>query len=84
METSPSMDFQEIKRVIESIEGVKNAHHFHVWRIGEKDIIFECHVEVEDMPINQAQNIIDRIREKLKGYEITYVTIRLEGERRRG
>ncbi len=81
MEASPNMDFQEIKRVIESIEGVKNAHHFHVWRIGEKDIIFECHVEVEDMPISQAQNIIDRIGEKLKGYGITHVTIQLESDR---
>ena len=84
MEASPNMDFQEIKRVIESIEGVKNAHHFHVWRIGEKDIIFECHVEVEDMPISQAQNIIDRIGEKLKGYGITHVTIQLESDRCRG
>ncbi len=84
MEASPNMDFQEIKRVIESIEGVKNAHHFHVWRIGEKDIIFECHVEVEDMPISQAQNIIDRIGEKLKGYGITHVTIQLESNRCRG
>ncbi len=49
MEAAPDLDLEEIKREIESIPGIRNAHHFHVWRIGEKEIHFECHVEVDDM-----------------------------------
>ncbi len=81
MEASPELDLEAIKAEIESIPGVKNAHHFHAWRIGEKEIHFECHVEVDDMPISEAQWIIDKIEGKLKKYGITHVTVQLEADR---
>ena len=81
MEASPELDLEAIKAEIESIPGVKNAHHFHAWRIGEKEIHFECHVEVDDMPISEAQWIIDRVEEALKKYGITHVTVQLEADR---
>ncbi|EHR78748.1 cobalt transporter [Thermococcus litoralis DSM 5473] len=81
MEASPNLNFEEIKREIESIPGVKNAHHFHAWRVGEKEIHFECHVEVNDMPLSEAQKLIDDIAERLKSFGITHVTIQLEAGR---
>ncbi|MBC7108913.1 MAG: cation transporter [Methanomassiliicoccales archaeon] len=81
MEASPNLNFEEIKREIESIPGVKNAHHFHAWRVGEKEIHFECHVEVNDMPLSEAQKLIDNIAERLKSFGITHVTIQLEAGR---
>lgn len=81
MEASPNLDFNEIKREIESIPGVKNAHHFHAWRVGEKEVHFECHVEVNDMLISEAQQIIDVIAERLRRFGITHVTVQLEAGR---
>ncbi|WP_175060361.1 cation diffusion facilitator family transporter [Thermococcus sp. 2319x1] len=81
MEASPNLNFEEIKHEIESIPGVKNAHHFHAWRIGEREIHFECHVEVNDMPISEAQGVIDEIEERLKRFGIAHVTVQLETER---
>ncbi|ASJ06757.1 cation diffusion facilitator family transporter [Thermococcus pacificus] len=81
MEASPELDFEVIKREIESIPGVKNAHHFHAWRIGEKEIHFECHVEVDDMPVSKGQAIIDEVEERLRKYGITHVTVQLEVNR---
>lgn len=82
MEAAPDLDLDEIKREIESIPGIRNAHHFHVWRIGgEKEIHFECHVEVDDMPISEAQRLIDEIEERLKRFGITHVTVQLEAGR---
>ncbi|ALV63420.1 Cobalt-zinc-cadmium resistance protein CzcD [Thermococcus sp. 2319x1] len=78
MEASPNLNFEEIKHEIESIPGVKNAHHFHAWRIGEKEIHFECHVEVNDMPISEAQGVIDEIEGRLKRFGIAHVTVQLE------
>lgn len=78
METSPDIDLEEIKNEIEKIEGVRNAHHFHAWRVGEKDVFLECHVDVEDMPISQAQKIIDEIQRRLEKFGITHVTIQME------
>ncbi|AMM54010.1 cation diffusion facilitator family transporter [Pyrococcus kukulkanii] len=81
MEASPGLDFEEIKRRIEKIPGVKNAHHFHAWRIGEDEVHFECHVSVEDMPISRGQEIIDRIEEILREYGVKHVTVQLEVDR---
>ncbi|WP_297504051.1 cation diffusion facilitator family transporter [Thermococcus sp.] len=81
MEASPELDLEAIKAEIESIPSVRNAHHFHAWRIGENEVHFECHVEVEDIPISEAQGIIDEVEERLKKYGITHVTIQLEVEK---
>lgn len=81
MEAAPRLDLAEIKREIESIPGVRNAHHFHAWRIGEHEVHFECHVEVRDMLISEAQGIIDEIEELLKNYGVTHVTVQLEVDR---
>ncbi|WP_297510588.1 cation diffusion facilitator family transporter [Thermococcus sp.] len=84
MEASPELDLGAIKAEIESIPGVKNAHHFHAWRIGENGVHFECHVEVDDMPISEAQRIIDEVEKRLRKYGITHVTVQLEVNRCEG
>lgn len=81
MEASPRLNFDEIKREIESINGVKDAHHFHAWRVGEKEIHFECHVSTEDMSVSSAQSIIDEIEKKLQKYGIVHVTVQIECDR---
>jgi len=81
MEASPKLDLSLIKSEIESIPGVRNAHHFHAWRIGENGVHFECHVEVEDMPLSRAQGIIDEVENRLRKYGITHVTVQLEADR---
>ncbi|WP_297551278.1 cation diffusion facilitator family transporter [Thermococcus sp.] len=81
MEASPELDFEAIKAELESIPGVKNAHHFHAWRVGENEIHFECHLSVEDMLLSEAQRIIDEAEKRLKKFGITHVTVQLEVDR---
>ena len=81
METSPELDLRAIKAELESIPGVKNAHHFHAWRIGEKEVHFECHLSVEDMSLSEAQRIIDEAEKRLRKFGITHVTVQLEVNR---
>ncbi|WP_099210055.1 cation diffusion facilitator family transporter [Thermococcus henrietii] len=81
MEASPELDLEAIKAELESIPGVKNAHHFHAWWVGESGIHFECHLSVEDMPLSEAQRIIDEAEERLRRFGITHVTVQLEVDR---
>ncbi|GAB6135842.1 cation diffusion facilitator family transporter [Thermococcus prieurii] len=81
MEASPELDLEAIKAELESIPGVKNAHHFHAWRVGEGEVHFECHLAVEDMPLSEAQRIIDEAEERLRKLGITHVTVQLEVDR---
>jgi len=81
MEASPELDLDAIREELESIPGVKNAHHFHAWRVGEEGTHFECHLAVEDMPLSEAQRIIDVAEERLRKFGITHVTVQLEVDR---
>lgn len=54
MEVVFDLDFDEIKCEIESILGIRNVYYFYVWWIGEKEIYFECYVEVNDMLISEV------------------------------
>ncbi len=81
MEASPDLDLSLIKSEIESIPGVRNAHHFHAWRVGENEVHFECHVEVDDMPLSRAQGVIDEVESRLRKHGITHVTVQLETDR---
>ena len=81
MEAAPDLDLDAIREMLESIPGVRNAHHFHAWRIGENEVHFECHLAVEDMPLSEAQKIIDEAEERLREFGITHVTVQLEADR---
>jgi len=82
MQASPRIDYEALKGAVESIEGVKNLHHVHLWRSDEKTIYFEGHVDVEDMRVCDAQRIIGDIQEILrKRFGIGHATIQVETDR---
>ena len=80
MEAAP-IDLEKVRREIESVPGVLNVHHCHAWRLGEKDVLLECHVEVKDMPLSKAQGIINEIEARLRRIGVTHATIQLETNR---
>ena len=84
MEASPELDLRTIKAELESIPRVKNAHHFHAWRVGEDEVHLECHLDVEDMPLSEAQKILDEAEKRLRKFGITHITVQLEVDRCRG
>jgi len=80
MEAAP-IDLERVRREIESVPGVLNIHHCHAWRLGENDVLLECHVEVRDMPLSKAQEIINEIEARLRRIGVTHATIQLETDR---
>ena len=74
-----SVSLQRVRQELESVPGVQNIHHVHVWRMNDQDIHFEAHVDVEDMPVSACRRISAQIEEKLHDlYEITHVTLQFE------
>lgn len=75
------MNFNEIKRKIESINNVVSFHHLHVWTLDGKELLLEGHVRVKPMNMEKADSIRDRIVEMLgNDYGISHTTIQLEQE----
>jgi len=68
--------------VIKSIDGVKDIqdiHHVHLWSLDEKNIVFEAHLNVNDMQVSETKIINEKVKEELhEHFEITHVTIQFE------
>ncbi len=82
MQSSADLDYDEIKRDIESMEKVKNIHHVHTWMINEKTIYFEAHIDMEDMLLSEADKIHDQIEHYLiEHHGISHVTLQAEADK---
>lgn len=80
MQASPELDYNSIKKDIESIYGIKNIHHVHSWLGNEKDIYFEAHIELErDLLISQTCMISANVEKLLRDkYKISHLTLQFE------
>lgn len=81
MQVAPKhIDIQEIKKEIESLKGVENVHHVHLWALTESELYFEAHVELkEDLPLSAGCTKISAIEKILKEkFGINHATIQLE------
>lgn len=79
--TPKGIDINKIKEEIESLEEVKDLHHVHIWRLGDRDIHFEGHINLkENLVVNDIIPVYNKIEEILKRYGITHSTIQIEYE----
>ncbi|MDR2527079.1 MAG: cation diffusion facilitator family transporter [Rickettsiales bacterium] len=70
--TPRHVELDKIKSEILKIDGVKDAHHIHVWSIDENNISFECHL------VGNNFKIIDKVKEVLRKFNIKHSIIQLE------
>ncbi len=74
----PEVDLEAIKQEVEDVDDVLDIHHIHIWKIGEKDIHFEAHINTRDMMVSETGNILSQVEALLKKYNITHVTLQFE------
>lgn len=61
----PGIDLLEIQREVESVEGVNDVHHLHVWNISAESIALAAHIIVPDQMLSEVDCIAARIRDLL-------------------
>ncbi len=82
MRAPESISLEAIQKELEIIPDIKNIHHVHLWMLNEKNIHFEAHVEVEDVPVSKTTELSELIEEKLHQlYHITHVTLQFEANK---
>lgn len=82
MQSSANMDYQKLKKEIETVNGVVNIHHIHTWLSDEKTIYFEAHIELENMLISETSNIYNEIEHILKDdFGVYHITLQFETNR---
>lgn len=83
MEATPhGIDILEIKKEVEKISEVKNLHHVHLWQIGDNDIHFEAHVELDPgLKLEEVDRIRAAIAKLLKEtFGIRHITLQMESD----
>ncbi|RLD14634.1 cation transporter [candidate division KSB1 bacterium] len=82
MASPEGISIEALSTTIKEIPGVNNVHHIHLWRLDEHDIHFEAHVEVDDMPVSAAEEILQKIQKRLlEKFNINHVTVQFEIDR---
>lgn len=70
---------KELKSRIESIQGIKNIHHLHLWRLTDNHINMEAHVDLDkDMPTSEFETCLEKIQQAAHELGIHHVTIQPE------
>jgi len=80
MNAAPSgINVEEIKRAVESLEGIDEIHHIHVWTLAPSSAALAAQIIVEDQMLSQVNCLADQVRELLKRrFEIDHPTLQFE------
>ncbi len=80
MMAAPSeIQIKKIEEALKQVKGIEGIHHVHFWRVNEKEIHFEAHVKVEDMPVSKTESILREVEKLLREkFDIGHVTLQFE------
>ncbi len=79
MSSPEGVDLNKLKFLVETIPGVKNIHHVHIWKLNDNDTHFEAHIDVDDITISETSEIQKQIEDKLhERFEINHTTLQFE------
>jgi cobalt-zinc-cadmium efflux system protein len=79
-ETPQGLDLAAIKKELESLPEIENIHHVHAWNLTDREIHFECHVDLkEDIKVSDTGSVNEKIRAILSNrFGIAHVTVQHE------
>ena len=72
------IDFDEIQRRMESVSGVKGAHHIHIWPISTTETALTAHIMVGEGCV--PEEVVSRVKAALKEAGIRHATLETETE----
>ncbi len=78
--TPGDLDLGEVKHAVEELPEVDNIHHIHAWNLNDKEIHFECHIDLSrDLKISETSRVREKIHTILVNkFHINHVTIQCE------
>ena len=79
-ETPQGLDLAAIKKELEKLPEIDNIHHVHAWNLTDREIHFECHIDLRtDVKVSETESINEKIRTLLSTrFGIAHVTVQHE------
>jgi len=80
MQFTPSqINIEDVAAEITLIEGVKNIHHVHAWKLDDHEMMFEAHLDLEkDFKISHFELILAKVESILQQHDIHHFNIQPE------
>lgn len=77
--TPQHISIEDIAVEITKIQGVKNIHHVHVWKLDDHEMMFEAHLDLDgDYKISCFELILGEVGATLNRYDIHHFNIQPE------
>jgi len=78
--TPKGIDIDEVVQTIENESEIKNVHHIHIWKLDDKHIHLEAHLDFnEDVKLSTSNSVIDRLEKTLHdAFDIEHTTFQCE------
>ena len=77
--TPPGIDLGEIKKSLESIDGIKEIHDLHVWNPSSESIALAMHITVPDQMLGRVDELAAQVRTILSSqFNIDHPTLQFE------
>ncbi|MBN2519721.1 MAG: cation transporter [Bacteroidales bacterium] len=78
MQSTPAdLNLNQLTRDVNAITEISNIHHIHAWNLDDKQVHFECHIELnKDYKLSEIEQIRIQVEKMLyEKYNINHVTI---------
>jgi len=77
----PHLNLEKLKKALETLPGVKNIHHLHVWSLNEKEHFAEFHVTTTCSSWEEIDQLREEIQKILfEDFRIEHSTIQFENK----
>lgn len=64
--TPEGLDIEELRQDVQTAVPGCDLHHLHVWELRPGQLFLTAHVQMPDQRLKSAENLLDRIRERLR------------------
>jgi cobalt-zinc-cadmium efflux system protein len=76
-----NINVEAISRKLLGIDGIKESHHIHIWRLDEKNTLLEGHVMLDDMKVSETKIINNAIMQLMnEEFNINHTVIQFESD----
>lgn len=78
--TPQNFNIIDVKKRIETLIEIENVHHVHVWNLNDKEVHFECHIDLKsDLKISETETLCFEIKNILHTeFDVSHTTIQFE------
>lgn len=74
------LDIDAIRQELKSVDGIRDIHHVHIWRLDDNQVHLEAHVDLDkDLAVSETEQIHEDAASKLSEiFKILHITLQME------